>query len=69
MISFTPHPQYPHAVWSKANASGNGSDCVEVAQLGRRLGVRDSKRPMGDVLEFAPDSFAGFTGRITGCGA
>ncbi|MGW0660115.1 DUF397 domain-containing protein [Streptodolium elevatio] len=64
MISPTPHPRYPSAVWTKANASGTGSDCVDVAVLRKRVGIRDSKNPVGDVLEFPLHSFACFTDAI-----
>lgn len=65
MISPTPHPHYPRALWTKADASGNGSDCIEVAKLDQHMGVRDSKQPAGDVLEFTPDSFAWFISAST----
>lgn len=57
MISPVPHPRFPNAVWIKANASGTGSDCVEVAKLAAGLGVRDSKHPAGHVLRFSAAEF------------
>ncbi len=43
------------AVWRKSSRSGaNGGtyECVEVAALGDRVAVRDSKQPGGAVLVF-----------------
>lgn len=65
MISPVPHPRFPSAVWIKANASGTGSDCIEVAKLAVGLGVRDSKRPAGCVLRFSATEFALFTAELT----
>jgi len=39
------------AVWVKASRStATGEQCVEVASLGRRVAIRDSKRPEGGVI-------------------
>lgn len=41
-------------IWSKSSRSGNnGGDCVEVANLDRVIGVRDSKNPDGPNLGLA----------------
>ena len=40
-----------HTVWQKSTQSGLNS-CVEVAQLGCEVAVRDSKNPDGPVLLF-----------------
>jgi len=65
MISPAPHPNHPNAVWIKSDASGQASDCIDVALLrstmGMGMGIRDSKRPAGGVLVF---SFAGFTALV-----
>ncbi|SNR69620.1 DUF397 domain-containing protein [Actinomadura mexicana] len=44
--------------WRKASHSAsNGGECVEVADLGRGVGVRDSKDPAGGHLAITPESF------------
>jgi hypothetical protein len=46
------------AHWRKSTHSGgNGGECVEVADLGQGIGVRDSKNPAGGHLAIAPESF------------
>lgn len=65
MISPVPHPKHPTAVWTKADASGQGSDCIDVAKLGPTMGIRDSKRPTNDVLTFSFTSFSAMTGTLT----
>jgi hypothetical protein len=47
--------------WFKSSYSGNGGQCVEVADgLPGVLPVRDSKDPEGPALGFTPESFAAF---------
>jgi len=54
--------RFQHAAWRKSSRSnGNGgSNCVEVAVVGRRVGVRDSKNPDGPVLQFTPTDWESF---------
>jgi hypothetical protein len=50
------------AAWRKSTRSGNGNDsnCVEVANLGDAVAVRDSKHPTGPALIFTPDEWRAF---------
>jgi hypothetical protein len=50
------------AAWRKSTrSSGNGGDCVEVADnLSGVVGVRDSKDRQGPVLAFSSTSWAAF---------
>jgi hypothetical protein len=42
------------AQWRKSSYSGNSGNCVEVADLGHVVAVRDSKDPDGPVIVFTP---------------
>lgn len=46
------NPQLAGAVWRKATRSSNNGACVEVADLGAHVAVRDSKDPTGPALVF-----------------
>ena len=52
--------------WRKSSYSGGLNDdaCVEVARIGRSVGVRDSKNPEVGRLEVAPVGFAGLLARV-----
>jgi hypothetical protein len=52
-------------VWIKSSYSG-GSDgnCVEVADHGNRVLVRDTKTPTDAVLRFAPDAWRRFADQV-----
>lgn len=43
------------AQWKKSSYSGNSGNCVEVADLGTAVAVRDSKDPEGPVLVVTRD--------------
>ncbi len=43
--------------WRKASYSGNGGNCVEVADHDHRVMVRDTKDPTGPVLRFPLDAW------------
>lgn len=45
------------AQWRKSSYSGNSGNCVEVADLGHDVAVRDSKDPYGPVLVIARDEW------------
>ncbi len=53
------------AVWRKSNHSGDGG-CVEVAPLGERIGLRDSKAGgAGPILTFTPQRWSQFVAAVT----
>ncbi|MBV9448154.1 MAG: DUF397 domain-containing protein [Streptosporangiaceae bacterium] len=50
------------ACWRKSSFSGSGgTSCVEVAQAGRMIAVRDSKNPGEAVLTFTEPEWKAFT--------
>ncbi len=51
-----------HVRWRKASASIGMSNCVEVADLGTRIAVRDSKDRQGPKLIFSAGSWSTFVG-------
>ncbi|GGS59920.1 DUF397 domain-containing protein [Streptomyces violaceus] len=47
--------------WRRSSYSGtSGGECVEVADLGPGVAVRDSKNPEVGVLTVSPESYAAF---------
>jgi hypothetical protein len=54
-----------HPVWRKSRRSTTqGGDCVEVARLPQRIGVRDSKNPGGAQLALSHKDFSALLGTI-----
>jgi hypothetical protein len=49
--------------WRKSSASGGNGACVEVAQSGSSILVRDSRAPLGTILKFTPDQWCGLVQR------
>jgi hypothetical protein len=47
-----------HMSWRKSSYSINGSQCVELADVGDAVHVRDSKHPDAGHLTFAPAEVA-----------
>lgn len=52
------------AMWRKSSHSNAGNQCVEVAQIGAGVAVRDSKNPAGGHLTFETAEWKAFLGRI-----
>ena len=50
--------------WRKSSYSGNGGDCVEVADYDNHLMVRDSKNPEGAKLAVTTASWRAFTAKV-----
>lgn len=51
------------AQWKKSSYSGNSGNCVEVADLGQAVAVRDSKEPQGAVLVVGREEWQRFIER------
>jgi hypothetical protein len=51
----------PELAWFKSSYSGaEGGQCVEVAESGEAVHVRDSKDAAGPMLTVSPPAWAGF---------
>jgi hypothetical protein len=59
-----PQPDLSRAHWRTSTKSGGNGNCVEVADLGSALAVRDSKNPTGPVLVWSRDEWATFLAGI-----
>jgi len=59
----SPETQGPGPRWVKSSFSFSNGNCVEVAGLGRMVGLRDSKDPEGPVLHFTPSEWSAFLRR------
>jgi hypothetical protein len=58
-------PDITGAVWHKSSRSdNNGGACVEVAELGTAVAVRDSKDRSGPILIFTPEEWRAFVGGV-----
>lgn len=61
MNASSPEPAVRELSWFKSSYSaGDGGDCVEVADAGSAVLVRDSKRPGEALLSFGADEWAAF---------
>ena len=52
--------------WRKSSSSGAGNDCVEIANRGKDVLVRDSKNPDGGVVRFDPVEWTVFLNTLDG---
>jgi hypothetical protein len=54
------NPDLSTAVWHKSSRSGNDGGCVEVAEIGDAVAVRDSKDAGGPALVFTREEWTAF---------
>ncbi len=52
--------------WRKSSYSGGEGNCVEVANNGNRVLVRDTKNKAGAMLRFHPDAWRRFADQVKG---
>ncbi|MEV7196829.1 DUF397 domain-containing protein [Streptomyces sp. NPDC093510] len=53
------------SVWFKSSYSGGeGNECVEVAHVRTRVGIRDSKEPHRNGLTISAAAFTAFVGGV-----
>lgn len=56
----TPDLELSRAVWRTSSYSGGNGSCVEVAELGAHVAVRDSKDRSGPALVFPVETWRRF---------
>ncbi|WP_324789126.1 DUF397 domain-containing protein [Streptomyces sp. H51] len=61
MKASSPEPAIQQLSWFKSSYSaGDGGDCVEVADAGTAVLIRDSKRPEKAILSVSVDEWTAF---------
>ncbi|MFD5653629.1 DUF397 domain-containing protein [Streptomyces sp. NPDC127039] len=59
-------PVLAEAIWRVSSFSGGQGECVEVAHnIPALIPVRDSKRPAGPVIAFAPQAWRTFVSHLS----
>ncbi|WP_447039266.1 DUF397 domain-containing protein [Streptomyces sp. DSM 118878] len=65
----TPGIDTKAAAWFKSSYSGGeGNECVEIAHIQSRVGVRDSKDPRRNALAISTEAFAAFVDGVKAAG-
>lgn len=60
------HDLAPSGAWFKSSYSGDsGNACVEIADLGAVVGLRDSKENNGPAIVVSSEAFTGFVASVT----
>ena len=59
-------PEFSAAAWRTSGRSNGAAQCVEVAVVPGRVGVRDSKDRSGPALVFAPVAWQAFVQDVQG---
>ncbi|MFJ6985652.1 MULTISPECIES: DUF397 domain-containing protein [unclassified Streptomyces] len=54
------------SAWRKSSYSSHNGDCVEVAELGEAMALRDSKNARGPVVSVSRQAMAVFVGALAG---
>jgi hypothetical protein len=60
----TIYSEYPSAKWRKPLRSISNGACVEIAQINRDIGVRDSKKQESPALIYTRRTWGGFIQQI-----
>lgn len=62
MAAVGPSPEQGR--WRASSHSASAGDCVEIAELGDMVGVRDSKDPNGPVIELTRSEWCAFVDAV-----